>query len=69
MQSEERILRISEVLRLTGLSRATVYRKIANGTFPRQMSLSENASGWHASEVSRWVANPAAYRVVACASG
>lgn len=69
MESDERILRIGEVLRRTGLSRATVYRKIAKGTFPRQLSLSDNASGWHASEVSRWIDNPTAYRAVAEPSG
>ncbi|WIW89409.1 AlpA family transcriptional regulator [Sphingobium sp. V4] len=69
MQSDERILRIAEVLQRTGLSRATVYRKIAKGTFPKQLPLSDNASGWHASEVSRWIANPMAYRTVAEASG
>ncbi|WP_336971364.1 helix-turn-helix transcriptional regulator [Sphingobium aromaticiconvertens] len=62
MESDERILRIAEVLRRTGLSRATVYRKIAKGTFPRQLPISDNASGWHASEVARWIANPAGYR-------
>ncbi|API58737.1 DNA-binding protein [Tardibacter chloracetimidivorans] len=62
MQNDERILRIGEVLRRTGLSRATIYRKISKGTFPRQLPISENASGWHASEVARWVSNPRDYK-------
>ncbi|WP_365999522.1 AlpA family phage regulatory protein [uncultured Agrobacterium sp.] len=33
--STDRILRLNAVLDRTGLSRATLYRKIQGGTFPR----------------------------------
>jgi prophage regulatory protein len=46
----------------TGLSRSTIYRKVAEGTFPPQHKLSSNAAGWSEEEVDRWVANPPAYR-------
>lgn len=35
-QSPLRLMRLNEVLDLTGLSRATLYRKIQAGTFPSQ---------------------------------
>lgn len=54
----ERIIRLKTVVERTGLSRATIYRKIANGTFPKQIPLSIHAAGWHESEISRWIANP-----------
>src|SRR3546814_15523230 len=37
-------------------------RKIADGTFPRQVSISIHGAGWHESAVNRWVADPAGYR-------
>jgi prophage regulatory protein len=58
----DRIVRIKTVLNRTGLSRSTLYRKIQDGTFPRQIPISTNGAGWSESEVSRWVANPPAYR-------
>jgi prophage regulatory protein len=62
MSNPERIIRLKTVLHRTGLSRSTLYRKIADGTFPRQVSISIHGAGWHESAVNRWVANPAGYR-------
>src|SRR3546814_16676690 len=30
-------------------------RKIADGTFPRQVSISIHGAGWHESAINRWV--------------
>jgi prophage regulatory protein len=62
MSNAERIIRLKTVLDRTGLSRATLYRKIGEGTFPRQVRISIHGAGWHESAVNRWIANPAAYR-------
>ena len=62
MPNPERIIRLKTVLHRTGLSRSTLYRKIADGTFPRQVSISIHGAGWHESAVNRWVADPAGYR-------
>ncbi|MEJ2626082.1 MAG: AlpA family phage regulatory protein [Pseudolabrys sp.] len=50
------------VLARTGLSRSTIYRKIAEGTFPAQFRISTNGTGWHESDIDRWIANPVAWR-------
>ncbi len=60
--SNERIIRLKTVLARTGLSRSTLYRKIADGTFPHQVPISIHGAGWHESAVNRWIANPAAWR-------
>ena len=62
MPDPDRIIRLKTVLNRTGLSRSTVYRKIAEGTFPPQVRISANGAGWHESELNRWIANPVAYR-------
>ncbi len=64
MRQPDRIIRLRTVLARTGLSRSTVYRKIAEGTFPAQIKISANGAGWHESEIDRWVANPLAWRPV-----
>ncbi|MCC4252783.1 AlpA family phage regulatory protein [Sphingobium naphthae] len=61
MSNADRIIRMKTVLARTGLSRSTLYRKIAEGSFPRQVPISIHGTGWHESAVNRWIANPAAY--------
>ena len=39
----------------TGLSRSTIYAKIAEGTFPRPVSLGARAVGWLESEIDAWI--------------
>jgi prophage regulatory protein len=59
----DRILRLNTVLDRTGLSRATLYRKIQCGTFPRQIKLSTRCAGWRESAISEWMRNPMFYAV------
>jgi prophage regulatory protein len=62
MLASDRIVRLKTVLARTGLSRSTIYRKIAEGTFPPQLKISTNGAGWRESDINRWVANPAGWR-------
>ncbi|ABD86563.1 helix-turn-helix transcriptional regulator [Rhodopseudomonas palustris] len=62
MPEPDRIIRLKTVLARAGLSRSTIYRKIAEGTFPAQLRISSNGAGWRESEINRWVANPVAWR-------
>lgn len=59
----DRILRINAVLERTGLSRSTLYRKIQQGTFPRQVAFSARGAGWRESAVIEWMRNPMFYQV------
>jgi len=61
--SADRILRLNAVLDRTGLSRATLYRKIQDGTFPRQVRIAERCTGWRESAVNEWMQNPMFYSV------
>jgi prophage regulatory protein len=51
----ERLIRIAEVRRLTGLSTATLYRKISAREFPRPVRLGAAARAWPLSEVQNWI--------------
>jgi prophage regulatory protein len=52
----ERLIRIGEVKRLTGISTATLYRKISANEFPRPVPLGTAARAWPLSEVQSWIA-------------
>ncbi|MCW0198407.1 AlpA family transcriptional regulator [Sphingopyxis sp.] len=62
MPSTERIIRLKTVMIRTGLSRTTLYRKISQGTFPRQIKISIHGAGWRESAVNQWIADPVGYR-------
>jgi prophage regulatory protein len=62
MREPDRIIRLKTVLARTGLSRSTIYRKIAERTFPAQIKISVNGSGWHESDINRWIADPVSWR-------
>ena len=50
-----RILSIDQVEAKVGLGRATIYRLIAQGLFPKQLGLSSKRVGWIESEVEAWL--------------
>jgi prophage regulatory protein len=54
----ERLIRLPEVLRLTGLSKRTIYRLEGAGRFPSRRHLGPRAVGWPESAVNSWIANP-----------
>jgi prophage regulatory protein len=62
MHQADRIVRMKTVLARTGLSKSTIYRKIAEGTFPPRLKISTNGTGWRESDINRWVTNPAGWR-------
>ncbi|MEC5292667.1 AlpA family phage regulatory protein [Aurantimonas sp. C2-6-R+9] len=53
---------LNTVLSRTGLSRSTIYRKIAEGTFPAQIRISINGAGWRESDIDRWIEDPVSWR-------
>lgn len=52
-----RLIRIKEVQLLTSLARATVYKYMQEGGFPKQVSLGANAVAWVEEEVLEWIAS------------
>ncbi len=50
-----RFLRLPEVMERTGLSRSTIYVRLAEGRFPRPVALGGRAVGWIEAEIDEWV--------------
>lgn len=48
------LLRLQAVIRVTGLSRSTVYRLIAHGQFPRPVRLGPRAVAWRRQDLEAW---------------
>ncbi|MDF2382435.1 AlpA family phage regulatory protein [Nostoc ellipsosporum NOK] len=56
------LLRIKEVRRRTGFSTATIYRREAEGKFPRRQRLGPKSVAWYESDIGAFVADPMGYR-------
>ena len=54
MKENDKIIRLSDVCNLVGLSKAQIYHLISKNEFPPQIKLGERASGWVFSEVLEW---------------
>lgn len=53
---EMSILRLPEVVKLTGRCRSSIYQMIADGTFPRSVKLGGTRSiGWFVKDVLAWL--------------
>lgn len=50
-----KILRLEQVVEMTGLPRSTLYRYVKNKQFPAQVKLGLKIVGWVESEVVDWI--------------
>jgi len=46
-----KLIKLTRVKEMTTLSKATIYRQMKKGNFPKQVQLGENASAWLEDEV------------------
>jgi prophage regulatory protein len=49
-------LRLPAVLKETGLGRSTIYRMVAEQTFPAPFRLSKRVIGWRRVDIDAWTA-------------
>jgi prophage regulatory protein len=56
------LLRLPQVKAQTGLSRSSLYRRIAMGAFPAPIKIGARASAWSSAEIEGWVAERIAQR-------
>lgn len=52
--TQDRFVRLPEVMQLTGISKTTVYYYIRCGAFPKQYHLTARISAWKLSEITAW---------------
>ena len=51
----DKLLRLPDVLRLTGLRRSSVYQKMKAGTFPQSVKVSTRAVTWSEAAIQAWI--------------
>ncbi|MBC8674435.1 AlpA family transcriptional regulator [Aeromonas hydrophila] len=50
-----KLIKLKDVTEMTTLSKATIYRLIKQGAFPRQIPLGPRAVAWRLSDVVTWI--------------
>ena len=50
-----KLLRLPQVKQSTGLSKSTIYARIAEGTFPKQIPLGPRLVVWVESDIQNWI--------------
>jgi prophage regulatory protein len=56
MTTSSKFLRLPQVKQTTGLSKSTIYARIAEGTFPKQIPLGPRLVLWVESGIQNWIA-------------
>lgn len=51
----DRLLRLPEVQRLTGLGRSVIYQQMRDGLFPRSIKVGPRAASWSEASVQAWI--------------
>ncbi len=52
-----KLLKIREVVKITGLSKSSIYDQMSRDEFPRPISLGPKSVAWLESEVLEWITN------------
>ena len=50
-----KLLRIDQVVELTGLKPSSIYKQIREGNFPRSIYITKRAKAWPESVVQEWI--------------
>ncbi|MHB1799972.1 MAG: helix-turn-helix transcriptional regulator [Vulcanimicrobiaceae bacterium] len=58
----QRLLRLPDVTKATGLARSSVHDAIRAGTFPKPVQLGSRTVAWSSTEIEKWVSAKIAAR-------
>ena len=53
---QHKLLRLPQVKATTGLSKSSIYSRISEGTFPKQIPLGPRLVVWVESDIQNWIA-------------
>ena len=54
-QLQHKLLRLPQVKAATGLSKSSIYARIAEGTFPKQIPLGPRLVVWVEADIQKWI--------------
>ena len=52
---QHKFLRLPQVKAITGLSKSTIYARISEGTFPKQIPLGPRLVVWVKADIQKWI--------------
>jgi prophage regulatory protein len=52
-----KLLRLPEVMEITGLPKSTIYHYIKEGKFPPQIKIGLRSVGWRDDHINKWIDN------------
>ena len=52
---QDKLLRLPQVKASTGLSKSSIYARISEGTFPKQIPLGQRLVVWVESDIQNWI--------------
>ena len=52
---QQKLLRLPQVKSITGLSKSTIYARISDGTFPKQIPLGPRLVVWVEADIQKWI--------------
>ncbi|MDR3054192.1 MAG: AlpA family transcriptional regulator [Zoogloeaceae bacterium] len=55
MECQTKLLRLPDVILLTGMSKALIYKLQKDGKFPQNIKIWGRMAGWLESDVNRWI--------------
>ena len=56
------LLRMPDVISITGLQRSAIYSQIQKRRFPKPQKLTAHASAWRVGDIRTWLDNPTGWR-------
>lgn len=54
-RTQERLVRLPEVMARVGMRRSAIYQRMRDGSFPRSRSLGPRCAVWVESEIEEWI--------------
>ena len=52
---EQRLIRLPEVMAMTGVKKSTIWKWISENKFPQRIKLSHRVSVWKLTDVNQWI--------------
>ena len=53
--TEQHVIRIQELMQITGVSRSSIWRWVKSGDLPPPIALGPNCIGWLSAEIYKWL--------------
>lgn len=55
MSNAHKVLRLNDVIGITGIGRSSIYKWMTDGTFPSPLSLGVRSVGWLEKDIQEWL--------------